>query len=73
MKRNNYRLIFVRIMPLSHFSHSIHNQALEQSCVGTCTQCSSSTLNFQPPLGTLPHDNIFDAPEKDSCEKRGKI
>ena len=73
MKRNNSKLIFVRIVPLFQFSHSIHSQAPEQSCVGTCMQCSFSALNFHPPSGTLPHDNIFDAPEKDSCENHGKI
>ena len=65
MKRNNSKLIFVRIVLLFRFSHSIHYQSPEQSCVGTRMQCSCS--------GTLPHGNIFDAPEKDSCENRGKI
>ena len=73
MKRNNSKLSFVRIVPLFRFSHSIHHQAPEQSCVGTRMQCSCSTLYFQPPSGTLPYENIFDAPEKDSCEKHGKI
>ena len=73
MKRNNSKLIFVRIVPFFRFSHSIHYQALEQSCVGTRMQCSCSALNFHSPSGTLPHDNIFDALEKDSCEKHGKI
>ena len=73
MKRNNSKLIFVRIVPLFRFSHFIHYQAPEQSCVGTHMQCSCSALNFHPPSGTLPHDNIFDAPEKDSCENHGKI
>ena len=73
MKRNNSKLSFVRIVPLFLFNHSIHYQASEQSCVGTRMQCSSSALHFHPPSGTLPHDNIFDAPEKDSCENNGKI
>ena len=73
MKRNNSKLIFVRIMPLFRFSHSIHYQAPEQSYVGTRMQYSCSALNFHPPSGTLPYDNIFDAPEKDSCEYHGKI
>ena len=73
MKRNNSKLIFVRIVPHFWFSHSIHYQAPEQSCVGTRMQCSCSALNFHPPSGTLPHDNIFDAPEKDSCENHEKI
>ena len=73
MKRNNSKLIFIRIVPLFRFSHSVHYQAPEQSCVGTGMQCSCSALNFHPPSGTLPHDNIFDAPEKDSCENHGKI
>ena len=64
MKRNNSKLIFVRIVPLFLFS---------QSCVVTRMQWSCSALNFHPPSGTLPHDNIFDAPEKDSCENHGKI
>ena len=59
MKRNNSKLIF---------SHSINYQAPEQLCVGTCMQCSCLALNFHPPSGTLPHDNIFDYPEKDSCD-----
>ena len=73
MKRNNSKLIFVRNVPLFRFTHSIHYQAPEQSCVGTHMQCSCSPFNFHPPSGTLPHDNIFDAPEKDSYEKHGKI
>ena len=73
MKRNNSKLIFVRIVPLFQFSDSIHFQAPEQSCVGTRMQCSCSALNFHPPSGTLPHDNIFDAPEEDSCENHWKI
>ena len=72
MKRNNNsKLIFVRIVPLFGFSHSIHYQTPEQLCVGM--QCSCSALNFHPPSGTLPHNKIFDAPKKDSCENHGKI
>ena len=63
----------VRIVPLFLFSHSIHYQAPEQSCVGTRMQCSCSALNFHSLSGMLPHDNEFDAPERDSCENHGKI
>ena len=73
MKRNDCKVIFVRIVPLFRFSHSIHYQAPEQLCVGTRMQCSCSASNFHPPSGTLPHDNIFYAPEKDSCKNHGKI
>ena len=73
MKRNNSKLIFVRVVPLFRFSHSIHYQVPEHSRVGTRMQCSCSALNFHPPPGMLPYDNIFDAPEKDSCENHGKI
>ena len=73
MKRNNSKLIFVRIVHLFRFSHSIHYRAPEQSFVGTRMQCSCSALNFHLASGILPHDNIFDAPEKDSCENHGKI
>ena len=72
MMRNNSTLIFVRIVPLFGFSHSIPYQAPEQWCVGTRMQCSCSALNFHTPSGTLPHDTIFDAPEKDNCEIMGK-
>ena len=59
--------------PLVRFSHSVYYQAPEQLCVGTRMQCYCSALNFHPLSGTLPHNNIFDAPEKDSCENHGKI
>ena len=59
--------------PLVRFSHSIHYQAPEQSCVGTRMQCSCSALNFHPPSCTIPHDDIFDTLEKASCENHGKI
>ena len=73
MKRNNSKLISVLIVPLFRFSHFIHYQAPEQLCVGSRMQCSCSTLNFHPPSGTLPRDNMFDDPEKDSCDKHGEI
>ena len=73
MKRNNSKLICVRIVPPFGFSHSIYYQAPEQLCVGTHMQCSCSALNFHPPSGTLPNDKFFDAPDKDSCENHGKI